>query len=272
MSGSDSWTDGDDYEAFIGRWSRPVGRVFVAWLDAAPGTTWLDVGCGTGALTATILETAVPARVIAIDPSPAFLDHARARVGDVRARFVVGSAADVPVPDGAVEVAVSGLVLNFVPNLGAALTELRRVVGAGGLVAAYVWDYAHGMDLLRRFWDAAIELDAEAGALDEGTRFPICAPDPLRAAFEAAGLRDVDVRSIDVPTVFADFDDLWAPFLSGVGPAPGYAIRLDPARRDALRERLRATLPTEPDGSIRLTARAWAIRGTTDGPAAGLGG
>jgi hypothetical protein len=126
------------------------------------------------------------------------------------------------------------------------------------------------MELIRRFWDEAIALDPTAGGQDEAVRFPICAPDPLAEAFGTAGLHDVDVRAIDVATVFADFDDLWGPFLSGVGPAPGYAIRLDADRREELRERLRTTVPIEPDGSIRLTARAWAVRGTTDGPAAGL--
>jgi len=270
MSGTDAWTDGEDYEAYIGRWSRPVGQVFVTWLQAAPGATWLDVGCGTGALTATILEMAAPARVIAIDPSEAFVGHARGAVSDPRARFALGSADDVPVPDAAIDVAASGLVLNFVPNLAVALTELRRVVVPGGTIAGYVWDYAAGMELIRRFWDAAIALDPAAALDDEGARFPICAPDPLRAAFVEAGLRDVDVRPIDVPTTFRDFDDLWAPFVSGVGPAPGYAVRLEASRREALRERLRTTLPTEADGSIRLGARAWAVRGTTDGPAPGL--
>ncbi len=270
MIGSDRWTGGDAYEAYIGRWSRPIGRAFVEWLALPPGATWLDVGCGTGALTATILDAAAPARVIAIDPSPEFVDHARAAVPDGRAQFAVGSAAGVPIPDGAADAVVSGLVLNFVPNLAAGLLELRRVVVPGGVVAGYVWDYAGGMELIRRFWDAAIALDPGAVADDEAVRFPICAPDPLRLAFEEAGLREVEVRSIGVPTVFADFDDVWTPFLSGVGPAPGYTMRLDAGRRDALREHLRETLPFATDGSIHLSARAWAVRGTSDGLAAGL--
>ncbi len=270
MIGADRWTGGDAYEAYVGRWSRPIGRAFVDWLAVPPASTWLDVGCGTGALTATILDVAAPLRVIAIDPSAEFVDHARAAVPDERARFVVGSAAAVPVPDAAVDVAASGLVFNFIPNLAAGLTELRRVVAPGGLVAGYVWDYAGGMELIRRFWDAAIELDSAAAAADEAVRFPICAPDPLRAAFDDAGLRDVEVRSIGVPTVFADFDDLWTPFLSGVGPAPGYVARLDVEHRAALAERLRTIVPSATDGTIHLVARAWAVRGVTDGPAAGL--
>ncbi len=270
MSESDRWTGGDDYEAYIGRWSRPVGQAFVAWLDAPAGAAWLDVGCGTGALTATILATAAPDRVVAIDPSAEFVEHARRAIGeDERVAFAVGSADAIPLDDGAIDVAASGLVLNFVPDLAAALAELRRVVAPGGTVAGYLWDYADRMELIRRFWDAAVALDPAAVSLDEAVRFPICAPGPLRAAFAAAGLRDVAVEAIEVATDFRDFDELWRPFRSGVGPAPGYAMQLDDARRAALEAGFRAHLPADPDGSIHLVARAWAVRGVSDGPRTG---
>ena len=128
-------------------------------------------------------------------------------------------------------------------------------------VAAYVWDYAGRMELLRRFWDAAVALEPASTSVDEGVRFPICAPEPLRSAFEDAGLSEVAVEPIEVPTVFRDFDDYWTPFLSGVGPAPGYAMSLGDDARASLRERLRSSLPTGPDASIHLVARAWAVRG-----------
>lgn len=272
MSSRDSWTGGDAYEAYIGRWSRPVGAAFVDWLGVAPGRHWLDVGCGTGALSATILARAEPASVIGIDPSADFVEHARARVVDARATFAVGSAAAIPLPTGGADVVASGLVLNFVPDVPAALAEMRRVAAPGATIAAYVWDYAGRMDLIRRFWDAALALDPAAAAEDEGARFPLSAPAPLAAAFTAAGLASVETRAIDVPTPFASFGELWAPFLSGVGPAPGYAMRLDDDRRTALRERLRAMLPVEPDGSIQLIARAWAVRGEVGpGTSAGRG-
>jgi hypothetical protein len=156
---------------------------------------------------------------------------------------------------------VSGLVLNFVPDLGETLAETRRVLRPDGFAAGYVWDYADGMQLLRRFWDAAVALDPAASAHDEAVRFPDAGPVPLEAAFREAGFEAVQVRSIDVPTCFADFDDLWTPFLGGIGPAPGYVASLTGPARDALRDRLRSSLVAEPDGSIRLTARAWAIGG-----------
>jgi hypothetical protein len=138
---------------------------------------------------------------------------------------------------------------------------MSRVVRAGGTVAVYVWDYADGMQVMRFFWDAAVALDHAAAELDEGRRFPLCAPSALDALFRDAGLDEVDTRAIDVPTRFRDFDDYWSPFLGGQGPAPGYAAALDDRRRTALRERLEATLPVAADGSIPLTARAWAVRG-----------
>jgi hypothetical protein len=137
-----------------------------------------------------------------------------------------------------------------------------RVARPDGTVAAYVWDYASGMQLMRHFWDAAAALDPIAGDLDEGRRFPICRAEPLAQAFREAGLEEIQVRAIDVPTVFRDFADYWSPFLGAQGPAPSYVMSLDEPDRAALRERLRARLPTSPDGTIHLTARAWAARGT----------
>jgi hypothetical protein len=134
------------------------------------------------------------------------------------------------------------------------------VARPGAVVAAYVWDYAGGMELMRRFWDAAAALDPAAAELDEGRRFPLCREEPLASLFGGAGLREVAVRAIDVPTRFRDFDDYWNPFLGGQGPAPGYAMALGEDERAALRERIRAGLPAGPDGSIGLVARAWAVR------------
>jgi hypothetical protein len=142
------------------------------------------------------------------------------------------------------------------------LRELGRVVVPGGVVAAYVWDYADGMEFMRLFWDAAVAVDPGVAELDQGRRFPIAAPAPLETAFTDAGLVDVAVRPIVIPTVFADFDDYWQPFLGGQGPAPGYAMSLDETARTRLRERICESLPVEADDSIALTARAWAIRAT----------
>jgi hypothetical protein len=157
-------------------------------------------------------------------------------------------------------VVVSGLVLNFVPDQLAALREMARVAGSAGTIAAYVWDYAGKMELMRYFWNAAVELDPDAGKMDEGVRFPQCRPEALEALFTRAGLHDVEVKAIDIPTLFASFDDYWQPFLGGQGPAPAYVMSLDETARARLRDRIRERLPARADGGISLIARAWAAR------------
>jgi hypothetical protein len=163
------------------------------------------------------------------------------------------------------------LVLNSVPTPARALASMAGAVRSGGTVAIYVWDCAGRMQLMRHFWDAAVALNPAALELDEGRRFPMCSPTPLAALFQQAGLRDVETRAIDVPTVFRDFDDYWSPFLGGQAPAPGYCMSLPEDRRAALRERIRGGLPVRADGSSHLIARAWAVRarvhGTHPGPA-----
>jgi SAM-dependent methyltransferase len=257
---ADSWSSGQSYESYVGRWSRLVAAEFLAWLDAPPDRRWLDVGCGTGALTETVLGDRAPSAIVGVEPSAAFREHASQHVRDRRATFLGGGAEALPADDDSFDVVLSGLVLNFVPDRVAGLREMRRVARPGGIVAAYVWDYPGEMQLLGSFWDAAVALDPAARPLHEGVRFEFCRPDPLRALFTDAGLSDVEVRSVVVPVDLAGFDDYWTPFLRGTGPAPAYAMSLSEADRTPLREALRSRLPTGADGSIHLSARAWAVR------------
>ncbi len=255
------WASGDAYEPYVGRWSRLVAREFVAWLNVPSESHWLDVGCGTGALTQTILATAAPQTVRGADQSAVFIDHARQRTPDARATFEVADAQSLPVDAGSVDAAVSGLVLNFVPKPERMVSEMARATRSDGIIALYVWDYAGEMQMMRHFWDAAAALDPAARQLDEGTRFPICNPQAMRQLFVDAGLRAVETRAIDVPTHFRDFDDYWQPFLGGQAPAPAYAMSLEADQRAALRDTIRAQLPIQSDGSIQLMARAWAVCG-----------
>jgi SAM-dependent methyltransferase len=257
----DLFAVGDLYEPYVGRWSKVVSREFVAWLSLPEHMQWLDVGCGTGALTSTVMESASPASVTGIDPSEGFLSYARNRVQDPRARFMVGDAQDIQLDSDTFDAAVSGLVLNFIPDQPRAAGEMVRVTKAGGTVAVYVWDYSGKMEFMRYFWDAAVELEPSARVKAEAHRFPICHPEALTALWERVGLTQVEVRAIDAPTHFRDFDDYWSPFLGGQGPAPGYAMSLTEEKRNELRDYVRTKLPTEADGSIRLIARAWAVRG-----------
>jgi SAM-dependent methyltransferase len=261
---SDTWERGSPYEQYIGRWSRQVAPLFLSWLDQPAGLRWLDVGCGTGALSAAILDRCAPRSVAGVEPSDGFRQLAQQHLAG-KAGLLAGHAAAIPLAAGACDVVVSGLVLNFVPDLPAALAEMRRVTAAGGTIAAYVWDYADGMQVIKSFWDAAVSLDPAAAPLHEGTRFPQCHPAALQAAFEAAGLGGVETGPLELTARFAGFDDYWQPFLGGQGPAPAYAMSLGEEARAALRARLQSALPAAADGSIALRARAWAVCGMARG-------
>jgi SAM-dependent methyltransferase len=257
----DAWNAGSSYEAYMGRWSRQVAPRFLQWLAPAPGLAWLDVGCGTGALAAAIFAHCNPASVLGVDQSAGFIDLAQRQVSDPRAGFKVGDAQALPCPDGACDMVVSALMLNFLPDKAKALGEMRRVARAGGSIAFYVWDYpGGGMEFMRAFWTAAIALNPQAAELAENRRFPFCTPDGLQGLLVSAGLDGAEITAIDVPTVFPSFEDYWLPFTLGAGPAPGYCMSLAEPERGKLRDRLEASLPRAADGSIPLKARAWAAK------------
>ena len=258
------WEQGTAYEAYVGRWSRRVASTFVSWLDVPPGRRWLDAGSGTGALTSAITAVAGPLRVTGMDPSVGFLTAARGPGGG-RVLLCAGDAAALPFAGGCFDAVVSGLALNLVPRPRSAVAEFTRVAAPGGVVAAYVWDYAGGMGMMREFWAAAAELDPGSAHLVESRRFGFCRDDVLAGWWTAAGLRDVSTRRIEIPTVFTGFDDYWRPFLGGQGPAPGYLASRTETERGRLRDLLRERLPAAADGSIALTAAAWAVRGRTPG-------
>ncbi len=245
----------------VGRWSRRVGHRFLEWLSLPAGLHWVDVGCGTGALVETILDRNDPSRVTGIEPSEGFLSMARGRIQDNRADFKLGDAMSLPLDDASADVSVSGLVLNFVPDKQGALREFCRVIQPRGTVALYVWDYAGEMQLMRYFWNAVSEMFSDGADHDEGKRFPICNPESLADLFRASNLQAVDVRTLDVPTVFVDFDDYWSPFLRGQGPAGSYCLSLSQHHRERLRKHLENNLPIRYDGSIHLIARAWGAKG-----------
>jgi len=256
---SEGWAAGEVYEHFMGRWSREVASRFLAWLTSGENRRWLDIGCGTGALTKQILSMTQPQMITGIDPSLDFVRYARQQTS--RAHFFVADAGGLALQDKIFDNIVSGLALNFMPHPERALLEMRRVVKPGGIVAAYVWDYAGKMEFLRYFWDAAVELDPLAAALHEGRRFPICQPEPLQRLWENAGFQNVRVDPLDIPTPFENFESYWQPFTWGSFPAPKYALSLDEPKRNDLREHLRAAVPTASDGTINLIARAWAVQG-----------
>lgn len=257
----DSWQVGESYDAYMGRWSRKIAPLFLDWLGAPKGLDWLDVGCGTGALTSAILAQCKPQSILAIDPSEGFLERARESAAWGRAEFQLGDAQALPVQTASRDVVVSALMLNFVPDKVAALSGMKRAARSGGTIALYVWDYpGGGVEFMRAFWNAAAVLDPGAADLAENKRFPYCTPDGLAELAKNAGLGAVECTAIEAPTLFKDFDDYWHPFTLGQGPAPGYCAKLDPASRQRLKERLMDGLPIQADGSIALKTKAWALK------------
>jgi SAM-dependent methyltransferase len=256
----DQWTSGAQYDQWMGRWSRLVAQEFLQWLELSAALRWLDVCCGSGVITQAIVERNVPATIVGVDASTAQISFARQRCAYPNVTFETADAMALPFPDSSFDVVVCGLGLNFLPSPGGALEEFCRVTRPGGTIAVYVWDYAHGATFLRQFWDAAIAIDREAATFDQAYRFPMCTQEGLRSLFEQAKLEGLTSHALDVVTRFTSFDDYWQPLLTGQGSAPGYLAKRDPQIQTAIRERLRAILPANPQGAIELPARAWAIR------------
>jgi SAM-dependent methyltransferase len=243
----------DGYERFMGRWSRRLAPLFVTFAGITEGDRVLDVGSGTGALSAAAAAIE-SVQVTGIERSAAYVAYAREHVDG---RFEVGDALALPFSDDAFDRALSMLVLNFVPDPAAALQQMIRVTRPCGVVAAAVWDYGDGMQMLRTFWDAAVALDPDAAPRDE-RHMPLCTHGALAELWRMHGLQDVDEQPLTIEMKFASFDDYWQPFLCGQGPAGVYVSSLAESARHALESRLHERLG---DTGFRLKARAWAVSG-----------
>jgi SAM-dependent methyltransferase len=251
----------DAYERFMGRWSRGLAPLLVRFADVRDGDALLDIGSGTGALAAAMAVAAPSSRIVGVDPAPAYVAFAQSRVAGALVRFEEGDAQQLRFPDGTFDRTLSLLVVNFIPDRAKAVAEMARVTRPGGTVAAAVWDYGQGMEMLRVFWDEAVALDPAAASRDE-RHMPLCRKGELAALWRAHGLRDVAEEPLDVETRFVTFEDYWSPFLEKQGPAGAYVAALPPADREQLRQRLRRRLIGDgPDRPIVLRARAWAVRG-----------
>lgn len=257
---NDKWNAGDPYDYFMGRWSSLMAPKFLKWLNAPSNWKWLDVGCGTGALSEAIEQNCEPKTLSCIDPSANFIEKVKQRVSTTTT-LKVGSVENLPFENNSFEVIVSGLALNFFPNLNNALSEFKRVSEPHGIIAAYVWDYSDRMDFLRLFWDAAYQIDAKSRSLDEGLQFPICNSEQLTKLFESANLTEVASAKMDIDTNFKNFDDYWNPFLGGQGPAPSYLASLTSENQELLKNNIKERIRFELDGSFKLLGRVIAIKG-----------
>jgi len=253
---------GDAYERFMGRWSRELAPLLVTFAGVRDGNAVLDVGSGTGALTAAVAAVAPSSRITGIDPAAPYVAFARARHPTDLVRFEVGDARQLQFANGSFDRTLSLLVLNFIPDPAKALDEMIRVTRPGGTVAAAVWDYGRGMEMLRVFWDEAIALSPAMDARDE-RHMPLSRKGELAALWRAHALQDVVEETLTIQTRFVSFDDYWSPFLEKQGPAGEYVASLPAGERDQLRLRLRRRLLGDgPDRPIVLAARAWAVRGS----------
>lgn len=244
----------ESYDRFMGSWSRLLAPQLADLAGVRAGQHVLDVGSGPGALVAELVRRLVPTDVAAIDPSEPFVAAVHARYPGVDARLAAAEA--LPFSDDTFDAALAQLVVHFMTDPVQGLKEMARVTRPGGVVAASVWDHGQGRGPHGPFWTAALELDPEA--VDQ-SRLAGARPGHLVELFEAAGIGDVTGSELHASRDFAGFDDWWGPFTEGVGQATAYLARLDPERREAMRARCRALLPT---GSFTLTAVAWAARGT----------
>jgi SAM-dependent methyltransferase len=264
QSSSAMFSESEAYEHFMGRWSRGLAVPFVQFAGVNAGDEVLDVGSGTGALAAAVLSSATTTRVIGIDPSRAYVEYAGARTKDERATFEEGDAQQLRFADASFDKVLSLLVVNFIPDRAKALREMTRVTRPGGVIAAAVWDYGEGMEMLRIFWDEAVALDPASDRRDE-RHMPLCGRGQLDALWRQHGLRDVTETPLVITQRFQSFDDFWEPFLRGQGPAGAYVASLSEARRVTLRDRIRTRLGANASGAFTLQARAWAVKGAVPG-------
>jgi SAM-dependent methyltransferase len=262
MSGPEMFrASSDAYDRFVGRYGAELAAALIEFAGIEPGMRALDVGCGPGALAAVLVDRLGAASVSAADPSAPFVDACAGRLPGVD--VVEAGAEALPFADGAFDAVLSQLVVNFMRDSETGVCEMARVTRPGGSVSACVWDYGDGMTLLRAFWDAARDVDpARGAAADEGIVMRWCAEGELAELWRAAGLRSVRVGSLVASAMYADFEDLWSPLPTGIGPAGAFCKSLDDDGRAKLRDAFRVRLGVG-DSPFKLTARAWSVVGST---------
>jgi ubiquinone/menaquinone biosynthesis C-methylase UbiE len=251
----------DQYERFMGRWSRAIGEKFLDWLSPPSSARWLDAGCGTGAFSDLIVRRFAPASLVCIDPAPAQIDFARKQFPKLD--FRVGDAMAMPLADGEFDVVVSALVIHFIPDRAKAFAEMKRVARPGGIIAGYLWERTATTD----FAPYAPMFRGVQQISGEAMRSPLvpeATPEGMQASLRAAGFGDIAVTRIEASQGFKDFDDFWETNTFTFHPVGKSVAQLDDARRAKLRDHMRSTLPIAKDGSITYPARTVAFKARKD--------
>jgi SAM-dependent methyltransferase len=243
----------ESYDQFMGRYSRPLAPLLADFAGIEAGQRVLDVGCGTGSLTSELVRRVGSQSVAAIDPSESFVEAMRARFPGVEVQRA--SAERLPFPGERFDAALAQLVVHFMADPVAGIAEMGRVTGAGGVVAACVWDHAGGKGPLAAFWDAARQL--QPGVHDESD-LPGVREGHLAELFEAAGLTGIESTALSVTVEHPSFDEWWQPFTNRVGPAGAFVASLEPAAEARLRG---LCLDRLGEGPLTITALFWAARG-----------
>ncbi|MEO5701364.1 MAG: class I SAM-dependent methyltransferase [Casimicrobiaceae bacterium] len=249
--------DSAAYERAMGRWSRAVAPTFLQWLAPPAGARWLDVGCGAGVLTQTLLELSSPKTVVGIDPEVAQIAQASQGAAAGRATFQVADACRLPFADASFDMVAAALVLNFIPERSQAMAEMRRVTRGGGSVAAYVWDFAEELSpsgplrrAMRRF---GVDIPGIPGTTESRV-------DALRTLFEQTALEYIETRTIDVCLAYQDFKDFWHAQTPSYSPTTKIIAGMTETERTRLMRAVRAELPSGPGGDIQYFARANAVK------------
>jgi len=253
-------TDADKYQAGMGTWSRILAPVFMKFVgDVKEGGSVLDVGCGTGSLTFTVAASIKVSKVVGIDPSAGYLEYARAHNPYPHVAFEIGDAQKLPYEDDCFDYCVSSLMIQFLSDAQTAAKEMKRVTKRGGIVATCMWDADGGMELSKRFWDAAVAVDSKARP---PVRSRYGSASGLSELWTGTGLVKVEIRPLVIPLEFNSFEDFWQRHSNSQGPPKPYIASLSEDARQLLKERLRSDiLGNGSDGPFTLKAKAWAVRG-----------
>ena len=249
------------YEVMMGRWSRQLAPLFVEFVGVRDSEKVLDVGCGTGSLSATLASVTGASKIVGIDPSNGFIEYARTQIADPRVTFEVGDAQALPYPDKSFDRSMALLIVNFIPDAPKAAKEMRRVTKSGGVVATTMWDRSSANELNGCLWKAAVAIDPTVRRPAETGR-SYGSAEALSDLWKGAGLTDIEVTDLTMPCKFSSFDELWQRYLTGEGPPGAYMAGLSADRREAVKRAMRQNvLGDGPDGPFTLQARAWAVRG-----------